>query len=162
MKEAIKWLHENLGERPMIVVRTCGIENEQSVQQAQQREKLRQKNRAKKRGAPPLLTLEEYQAVLQYSADIVMNIGIDAIKAMICNAINYLYQQKGKEEISKAQFTKWLRDTPELHIIKSKLITQNYIEIYLLEDLEKQFTTKYILVLKETGINKLSQEEQAS
>ena len=159
MKEAIKWLHENLGERPMIVVRTCGIENEQSVQQAQQREKLRQKNRAKKRGAPPLLTLEEYQAVLQYSADIATNIGIGATKTIMHNAINYLHQQKRKEEVSKAQFTKQLRDMPELHIIKLKLITRNCIEMYSLEDLEKQFTTEYVLVLKETGINKLLQEE---
>ena len=91
-----------------------------------------------------------------------MNVGMGAMKAMMYNAINYLCWQKGKEEVSKVWFTKWLRDTPELYIIKSKLITWNCIEIYSLEDLKKWFTTEYVLALKETEINKLPQEERAS
>ena len=81
------------------------------------------------------------------------------MKKMMRNAIEYLCRQKGRDSPLSSWFADWLKKTKELHVIKSKLITHYYVEIYTERDLEEWFTTKYVFVLKETSIADLSSHE---
>jgi hypothetical protein len=56
-------------------------------------------------------------------------IGMGGAKRMIWDAINYPRRSWGEKEPSNSWFTEWLMHTKELHIIKSKPITQHRTEI---------------------------------
>jgi hypothetical protein len=165
LKLALEWLRANPTEKPTTAARAHCIENVQTVQQVWRRERKRvyrtgtfERGRP---GAPTILTDTQHQALIQYAIDQATNGGIGATKRIMWNAICYLRKQAGQENPCETWFTKWLKETPELYIIKTKPIPRHRTDMHTPLDLRKWFDDEYAVALKETGIADLPRHEAA-
>ena len=75
------------------------------------------------------------------------------MKKMIYYYACHLRREVVKESPSEYQFQIQLKNTPELHTIKTKPIPRHYTNIHTKKDLKDQIEKEYLLVLKYTRIN---------
>jgi hypothetical protein len=71
----------------------------------------------------------------------------------MCNYIRYL---RDKKPLTKEWFRKWLKNQPELHVIKSKPITRNRVEIHSIEVLENWSRKELGFAIMEYGFEGLA------
>ena len=77
-----------------------------------------------------------------------------ATKQIMYNCVYYLKRQEGKEAPLKRWFQHWLKSTKELHTIQTNPILIHRVDIYIEEDLRRQFEEEYRAALLYIGISK--------
>jgi hypothetical protein len=146
MRQALDWLRKNPTEKPTTAARLHYITNEQSVQQAWRREKKRNERPRKLVGGGghnKILRPDQHQAMIQYAIDQATNGGKGATKQMMYNCAMYLRYQEKKSLPTWRWFQIWLKNTPELHTIKTKPIASHRVDMHTEEDLRNWFETEY-------------------
>jgi hypothetical protein len=121
---ALQFLRDNPKEKSSTAARLYHIEKEGSVQKAWAREKKRMQASKKRHsgGTNKILRPDQHQAMIQYAVDQATNGGKGATKQMMYNCAMWLRVQKHKTIPSWRWFQLWLKNTPELHTIKTKPI----------------------------------------
>ena len=132
IKLALEWLHENPDEKPATAARVYHIEKENSVQKAWVRARRRQEGGLKGRhgGHNKILRHDQHRALIRYTIDQATNGGKGATKQMMYNCAMWLRVQEGKTVPSWRWFQLWLKDTPELHTIKTKPIASHRVDMH--------------------------------
>jgi hypothetical protein len=103
-------------------------------------------------GQNKVLTPEMHEAVVRYAADQATDSGRGATKQMLFNCIMYLRIQENKTVPSWRWFQTWLQNTHELHVIKTKPISNHRVNIHTEQDLRTWFEEKYRPALEYTGV----------
>jgi hypothetical protein len=155
MQQALDWLRENRTENAATAARLHYITNEKSVQQAWRREKKREgraKSTIRGGGQNKILRPDQQQAMIQYAIDQATNGGKGATKQMMYNCAMYLRIQEKKPIPTWRWFQIWLKNTPELHTIKTKPIASHRVDIHTEQDLREWFEMEYRPALEHTGI----------
>ncbi len=151
--KAIEWLRENPEEKIVTAARIFGIKNEKYFCNAWGREKAKRKRgQVAHGGHNRILDDDQHQALIQYSIDQATNGGLGATKRMVYNAACYLRKEAGKGEPSWRWLQGWLRDTKELHTIKTKPIPRHRTDMHTEQDLRDWFEKEYVPALEHTGI----------
>ena len=137
MAQALAWLRDNPDEKPTTAARLHYIENKQSVQQAWRRERKRMEEGKKSGGGGhnKILRPDQHQAMIRYAVDHATNGGMGATKQMIYNCAVYLRFQEKKSLPTWRRFQIWLKNTPELHTIKTKPIASHRVDMHAEKDL---------------------------
>jgi DDE superfamily endonuclease len=155
MQLALQWLRENPTETPTTAARCHGITRERSVRQAWRREKERDK-RTKKlvggSGQNKILHPDHHQAMIRYAADQAVGGGMGATKQMMFNCAVWLRVQDKKPVPTWRWFQTWLKNTPELHTIKTKPIARHRVDMHTEADLREWFENEYRPALEYTGV----------
>ena len=123
------------------------------MQKAWKRERRRtEQGRRQHGGHNKILRPEQNQALIRYAVNHALNGGKGATKQMMYNCAMYFRVQEGKEAPSWKWFQKWLKNTPELHIIKTKPIASHRVDMHTEQTLRDWFETHYRPALVATGI----------
>jgi hypothetical protein len=157
MQKALEWLHENPAEKPTTAARLHFITNEQSVQQAWRREKKRRErtnnHKIKSGGQNRILSVAQHQALIKYAVDQATNGGMGATKQMMYNCIVFFRFKEDKPFPTWRWFQNWLKNTPELHKIKTKPIARQRVDMHTEQDLFDWFENEYRPALEHTGVS---------
>jgi hypothetical protein len=150
MKLALDWLSENPREKSSTAARLHHIKNEDSVRKAW----LRKRNPKKTLwgGHNKILRPDQQQALIRYAADQATNGGKGATKQMMYNCAMWLRVKEGKTIPTRRWFQLWLKNTTELHIIKTKPIASHRVNIHTEKSLRDWFEKEYKPALEYTGI----------
>ena len=150
MKLALEFLRENPHEKPSTAARLYYIVKEDSVRKAWLRE--RTKKKTVKGGQNKILRPEQHQAMIQYAVDQAIDGGKGATKQMMYNCAMWLRVQEHKSIPSWRWFQLWLKNTPELHTIKTKPIASHCVDIHTEKDLRDWFMAEYKPAIEYTNI----------
>lgn len=147
MKQALQWLRDNPTKKPTTAARLHYISNGHSVQQAWRRERKRA-GRPKEKGQGGagwnrILRPDQHSAMIRYAVDQGTDGGMRATKQMLFNCAVYLRFQEKKPAPTWRWFQKWLKNTPELHTIKTKPIARHRVDMHTENDLRDWFETEY-------------------
>ncbi|KAN0074287.1 hypothetical protein V8E54_008224, partial [Elaphomyces granulatus] len=140
MRLALQWLRENPTETPTTAARCHAIAKEDSVRQAWRREKKRNERQKKLTGGAGLnkvLSPDQHQALLRYAVDHATEGGMGATKQMMFSCAMWLRAQEGKPAPSWRWLQAWLKNTPELHTIKTKPIARHRVDMHTENDLRQ-------------------------
>jgi hypothetical protein len=140
MRLALQWPRENPTETPTTAARCHAIAKEDSVRQAWRREKKRNERQEKLTGGAGLnkiLSPDQHQALLRYAVDHATEGGMGATKQMMFSCAMWLRVQEGKPAPSWRWFQIWLKNTPELHTIKTKPIARHRVDMHTENDLRQ-------------------------
>ena len=148
---ALQFLRENPHEKPATAARLYKIEKEDTVRQAWYRERKR-KNGVAHGGHNKILRSDQHQALIKYAVDQATNGGKGATKQMMYNCAMWLRTQERKTVPTWKWFQGWLKDTPELHTIKTKPIASHRVDMHSEQSLRDWFEKEYRPALKFTGI----------
>jgi hypothetical protein len=129
--EAIQFLKENPEEPPTTAVRICGVKSEDAVRKVWRREKKRmEKGKSQWGGQNKILYPDQYTALIQYTVSHAINRGKGATKQMIYNCTIWIRTEDNRTPPSWKWFSQWLKNTPELHTIKTKPIASHRINLH--------------------------------
>ena len=103
-------------------------------------------------GHNKILRPEQHQALIQYAVDQATNGGKGATKQMLYNCAMWLRVQEKKSVPTWRWFQTWLKNTPELHTIKTKPISSHRVDIHTEQDLRDWFEKEYKPVLEFTRV----------
>jgi hypothetical protein len=155
MQLALQWLRENPTESATTAARCHFIEKEGSLRTAWRRERKRNERPTKLVGGAGwnrILRPDQHQALIRYAVDHATEGGRGATKQMMFNCAMYLRFQEKKSIPTWRWFQKWLKNTPELHTIKTKPIASHRVDIHTEKDLHDWFENEYRPALEYTGI----------
>jgi hypothetical protein len=125
IKLALEFLHENPNETPTVAARLFHLKKEDSVRKAWLRAKRKGPEAKKKGGQNKILRPDQHQAMIRYAVDQATNGGKGATKQMMYNCAMWLRVQEDKAVPTWRWFQLWLKNTPELHTIKTKPIASH-------------------------------------
>jgi len=153
---ALQWLRENPSQTPTTAARIYHIENEKYLIQKWAREKKKDQRQepVQHGGQNKILRDDQYAAMIRYSADQAMNGRKGATKQMMYSCAMWLRVQEGRSIPSWRWFQTWLKNTTELHTIKTKPIASHRVDIHTSSELRRWFENEYRPALKATKINK--------
>jgi hypothetical protein len=103
-------------------------------------------------GQNKILRSDQHRALIQYAVDQATDGGRGATKQMMYNCAMWLRVKEHKSIPTWRWFQTWLRDTPELHIIKTKPIASHCVDIHTEKNLRNWFENEYRPALVFTGI----------
>ena len=156
MQLALQWLRDNPTEKPTTAACLHFIENKRSVQKAWLRKRKRNTRpdnwKEGSGGHNRILRPDQHQAMIQYAINQATNSGKGATKQIIYNCAMYFRYQEKKPLPTWRWFQIWLKNTPELHTIKTKPISHHRVDIHTEKDLRDWFELEYRPALEYTGI----------
>jgi hypothetical protein len=154
IKLAIQWLREHPDEKSTTAARLWHITNEDSVRKAWLRDKKRGNKDAIRVGgaSQKILRIDQHQALVRYAVDQATNGGKGATKQMMYNCAMWLRVSDNKSVPTYRWFQKWLKNTPELHTIKTKPIASHRVDIHTEKTLRDWFEKEYRPALEFTGV----------
>jgi hypothetical protein len=129
LQQALEFLRENPTEEPTPIARLFNLKKPGTLQKAWIHEQ-RGLGKKKNEGQNKILRPNQHQALIQYCIDQAINGGKGATKQMMYNCAMYFRKQEQKSIPSWRWFQLWLRDTPELHTIKTKPIASYRIDMH--------------------------------
>ena len=157
MQLALQWLRENPTESATTAARCHFIKKEASLRTAWRRERKRaaegRKPIGRGGGLNRILRPDQHQAMIWYAVDQATNGGKGATKQMMYNCAMYLRYQEKKSLPTWRWFQIWLKNTPELHTIKTKPIASHYVNIHTKQNLHNWFETEYQPAFEYTSIS---------
>jgi len=103
-------------------------------------------------GQNKILRPDQHAAMIQYAVSHAINGGKGATKQMMYNCAMWLRVQDNKSALSWKWFREWLKETPELHTIKTKPIASHRVDIHMEQTLRDWFENEYQPALEYTGI----------
>ena len=131
LREAIQFLKENPGEPPTTAARACGVKSADAIRKAWRREKKKmERGRIQWGGQNKILRPDQHTALIQYAISHAINGGKGATKQMMYNCAMWMRTEDNKPAPSWKWFSQWLKDTPELHTIKTKPIASHRVDLY--------------------------------
>jgi hypothetical protein len=148
---ALQFLRQNPNEKPITAARLYNIKNEGTVQRTWLRER-KGLGKKKRGGQNKILRPDQHQALIKYAADQATGGGKGATKQMMYNCAMWFRVEEKKSIPSWRWFQLWLRDTPELHTIKTKPIASHRVDMHTEKSLRDWFEKEYKPALEFTGI----------